>query len=117
MKIKCTCSKCNGSGIVEQWNDEMHLNGRCFSCDGKGFVMIEEKSFKAREKRNKVKASDKFLKNILVSTRKAVSTCNQRKNCNCAVCIHKNYCNLLDRLLTQENTYSELLLEEKKVNA
>ena len=117
MKIKCTCNKCDGSGIVEQWNDEMHLNGKCFSCDGKGFVMIEEKSFKARKKINKEKESEKFLKNILNPTRKAAATCNERKKCECDTCIHKNYCNLLYRLLIQENTYKELLLEEKAVNA
>lgn len=115
MKVKCTCSKCDGSGIIEQWNDEMHLNGKCFRCGGTGFVMIEEKSLKAREKRNKTKESDNFLKNILSPTRKGVSTCNERKNCNCDTCIHKNYCNLLNRLLIQENTYRELLIEEVKV--
>ncbi len=49
MEIKTQCTKCGGKGIINAFR---HIcGGECFSCQGKGYVMISKKTLNARKRR------------------------------------------------------------------
>lgn len=64
-KVKCTCSKCGGSGYIEKYSNI--VNGICFKCGGTGVIMVDKETVKHVEDIKKDIEGYKALKKKFVA--------------------------------------------------